>query len=41
VFVKYGASARDSSGVNVSAVVVGKATVVGYSTAHVTEARFR
>src|SRR5216683_1205390 len=33
VLVKYGASARVSSGVNVSVVGVGKATVVGYSTA--------
>src|SRR5436190_13183577 len=32
MFVKYGASARRSSGVKVSWVVVGKATVVGYST---------
>ncbi len=31
--VKYGARARVSSGVNDSPVVVGKATVVGYSTA--------
>src|SRR5215813_7225338 len=34
VFVKYGASARVSSGVNVSVVRVGKDTVVGYSTSH-------
>src|SRR4051812_10540957 len=33
VLVKYGASARASSGVNVSAAV-GMATVVGYCTAH-------
>jgi len=39
--VKYGVSARVSSSVNVSAVVVGKATVVEYSTAHVDVERIR